>query len=190
MPVTYPDIAAAYEKYQKPLFFYIYKFVKNPERAADFVQDVFTKALESNERINNEEVLVRYLYKSARNRMINYHRWDKRKETMPLELAPEQFEDSVIRHLITEEHMGHVRSLIHKLPKQQAQIMRCMLDEGLEVGEIAKRLNTSQSAISVAKFRAIASLHKMAIGAANSGAIDVAMLTVAGSVLTVIKLLL
>src|SRR5919198_4549816 len=74
-PVTWPvDVEALYRTHVRPLYTFIYSKVGNREAAEDLTSEVFTKALTHLDPTREEHSIVAWLYRVARNAVVDYWR--------------------------------------------------------------------------------------------------------------------
>src|ERR1700733_7038908 len=81
-------LAVAYDRYSEPLFGYCQSLLRQPEDAADVVQDTFVIAASKLGRLRDPERLRAWLFAVARNECL--HRFKSRKDTSTLDDLPEQ----------------------------------------------------------------------------------------------------
>lgn len=63
-----------YQRYDKLLFLYAFKKLRNQEEAQDVVQDVFLWLLKNRKSLNLKTTLSGYLYKSVLNKIFDIYR--------------------------------------------------------------------------------------------------------------------
>lgn len=94
------------------LYLFVVKRVDNPQSAEDIVQDILLKAVEKIDGLQDEEKFLPWLYKIARNTIIDHYRKKRPEQTLPEMLALEEGStDSVLQEL-----EPCVTSLMDKLP--------------------------------------------------------------------------
>src|ERR1700730_13345490 len=86
-------LAAAYDKYAGDLFGYCQSMLRDPNDAADAVQDTFVIAASKLAGLRNPERLRAWLFAVARNECL--HRLKSRHAAAPLQDAPEPADESV-----------------------------------------------------------------------------------------------
>ena len=86
-------LAAAYDRYSGPLFGYCQSLLREPDDAADAVQDTFVIAASKVGLLRDPERLRAWLFTVARNECL--HRLKSRRAAAPLEDLPEQPDQSV-----------------------------------------------------------------------------------------------
>ena len=164
-----PDAwGALYEQYCSRVFRYISVRVQNQTDAEDLTEQVFLKALESCSSFRWHGVPIScWLFRIARNQVIDYWRTDKSKRTLPLDdlklsdtVDPESHAESSadIRQLI--EAVG-------RLTQAQQNVIELRFAAGLSTAEVAKTLGKSQGAVKVMQHSALAALQKQLSGWRN-----------------------
>lgn len=63
-----------FSKYNRPIYFFIYKMVHNKEAAEDITQDTFVKVFKNLEKVEADIKLSPWIYKIAYNTFIDYTR--------------------------------------------------------------------------------------------------------------------
>lgn len=146
-----------YLHYYDDLFYFAASLYSNTEVCADdVVQDVFLKLWELG-RMNFPSMisLKAYLVISIKNRFKNYldHRKHIEKHSKMLLLDEEYF----ITRVVETEFVSLFRSAVALLPEECAKVFTEYMN-GLDVKEIAKKLNKSEYTVYKQKDRAIAIL--------------------------------
>jgi len=137
-----------------PLFRFIYRSLKERDRANDIVQDTFEKLWIIVAEIEFGAVKP-WLFRTAYNRMIDVIRKDSR-----LSLV-ECYDDS---SLITEDPQENLNEVLHKALEKLPAIQRAVIllrdYEGYSYQEIASITNLSESQVKVYIFRGRVSLRR------------------------------
>lgn len=163
------DDAALAELYQChviTLLSYIRRYVATREDAEDVLVEVFLAVQERGGlgSLKEEEQLA-WLRRVAYNKCVDVLRRQQRHLTIALESVAEQLYELDERSpeqiaLRTEEH-SLLRNLLAELPAQQQAILYLKFGYRLSGVEIARRLNKSQSSVSMLLSRALNHLRKM-----------------------------
>jgi RNA polymerase sigma factor (sigma-70 family) len=137
-------LAAAYDRYSGPLFGYCQSLLRQPEDAADAVQDTFVIAAAKLGRLRDPERLRAWLFAVARNECL--HRIKSRKEAPALDDLPEQPDDSVDVGGEAEraESRALIRAAVGGLNDGERDVIN-QLWHGLEVPEVALVLGVSRN---------------------------------------------
>ena len=140
-----PDgLAAAYDKYAGDLYGYCRSLLRDPNDAADAVQDTFVIAASKLAGLRDRERLRAWLFAVARNECL--HRLKSRNAAAPLHDAPEQADDSVDVGGAAEraETVALIRAAVGGLNDGERDVIN-QYWHGLEVPEVAAVLGVSRN---------------------------------------------
>jgi RNA polymerase sigma factor (sigma-70 family) len=137
-------LAVAYDRYSGSLFGYCQSLLRQPEDAADAVQDTFVIAASKLGRLRDPERLRAWLFAVARNECLR--RLKSRKETPTLDDLPEQPDESVDVGGEAEraESRALIRAAVAGLNDGERDVIN-QLWHGLEVPEVAMVLGVSRN---------------------------------------------
>jgi RNA polymerase sigma factor (sigma-70 family) len=137
-------LAVAYDRYSGPLFGYCQSLLRQPEDAADAVQDTFVIAASKLGRLRDPERLRAWLFAVARNECL--HRLKSRKDAPTLDDLPEQPDESVDVGGEAEraESRALIRAAVAGLNDGERDVIN-QLWHGLEVPEVAMVLGVSRN---------------------------------------------
>lgn len=149
-----------YQKYERPLFQFIQRYLKNAEEAEEVFQEVFMKVLNHKSVEFIDESARGWLYVTARNMSLNRIR--KRTRTAKVkgqlaymdDLATYQFEDEKIQ----EDLMERIQQRSQKLSPEQQSMLEMRL-AGLSNKEIADLQNIPEGTVK-SRFHAIVQYFK------------------------------
>jgi RNA polymerase sigma factor (sigma-70 family) len=153
-------LTAVYQRYASALFAYLYRHANSQEDTEDLLLEVFLAALE---RPGFEGLSVKeqeaWLWCVARNKMTDHHRKRVRRQSVPLELAPEgeyeQDHETPEEHLLRQEESMRLQASIQQLPVLQQEIVRLRFVFGLRSAEIATIVQKSEGAVRVMLSRSL-----------------------------------
>lgn len=149
-----------YDKYEAQIYRFIYLKVGHREEAEDLTHQVFLKTWEN---IADYEFqgfpFSSWLYKAARNRVIDYYRMKKTDLNLE-DISEPQLEDPIPELLDSALNMEKVKKAIIELGNEQQDVIVLRFIEDLSVKETASILNKSESAIKLLQHRAIKNLKK------------------------------
>ena len=157
-----PDIwARLYEEYFPKIYRYIVLRVQNRTEAEDLAEQVFLKALESSPSFKWRGAPVSaWLFRIARNQVIDYWRTDKSKRMLPVD-------ESLISGAIEPEEAAERNSDIQlmiqavgQLTQAQRDVIELRFAGELSTAEVAKILGKSQGAVKVLQHSALSSLRR------------------------------
>jgi RNA polymerase sigma-70 factor, ECF subfamily len=139
-----------FERYQDPIFRFLYFRVGNRAVALDITQDTFTKTwtyLSSGKTIEHEEA---FLYRIAKNALIDYF---KKAKSFSLDAMVETgFDprtDKVTDDIFKRDDIATIRSLVEKLDEESRQIVYLRFAEEKPIEEIAQLFGKSTNAMTV-----------------------------------------
>ncbi len=137
-------LAAAYDRYSGPLFGYCQSLLREPDDAADAVQDTFVIAASKLGGLRDPERLRAWLFTVARNECL--HRLKSRRAAAPLEDVPEQPDESVDVSGEAEraESRALIRAAVGGLNDGERDVIN-QLWHGLEIPEVALVLGVSRN---------------------------------------------
>ncbi len=137
-----PSLEQVWQEFSEPLRRFLQRRVSDPVLAEDLLQEVFLKASAGLARLTETSRLPAWLFRIARNAVIDHYR--TRKETVPMPDtlaaadAPESGE--------TEALQAAFRRMIHSLPPPYREAILLTEFEGLTQQQYADRLGLSLSA--------------------------------------------
>jgi len=136
-------IALLYEKYASPLYATALRYAKSEADAQDILHDAFIHILDTIKQFEGRGSLLGWLTKIVINQALEWHRLQKKKNTVSYDdyeefIADESIADS--DKLTHEILLDFVRELA---PGQQA-VFNLYEIEGYSYKEIAKQLNSSE----------------------------------------------
>lgn len=145
-----PDLKSLFIKHAKALQSLLTRKVRDPQLAADLVQESFLRLAEQRgkERIDNSPA---YLYRTAHNLMIDHARQQSRRKTEPVphEALEEIVEErpGLDEEAAEAQHMRRLREAVAELPPRTREIFRLNRLEGLTHAEVARQLDISDSSV-------------------------------------------
>jgi RNA polymerase sigma-70 factor (ECF subfamily) len=150
-----------YDHFSEKLYKFIYFRVGHKEIAEDILADTFVKAWTRIQQVNSPKAFTGWLYKIAKNNIIDYYR--VKKITIDLNEVVDVLEDLASPidevNLIIEQRI--VIELIESLPSDQQEVIRYKFFEELENIEIAHIMDKSEGSIRVIQHRAVNKLKEL-----------------------------
>ena len=153
---------AAFGQVYDLLFQKIYRFifyrVGHKEVAEDLAEEVFIKAFGKLGTLDKPEVFLGWIYRIARNTVIDYYR--EKKLTVSLEDVENtlEYETNTVDLLQLEYEQAALLKLLKELGAEQQAVIKLKFLEDLSNAEIAVILNKTEGAIRVIQHRAITKL--------------------------------
>lgn len=160
------------EKYEKPLFFHVYKMVKDRNQVEDIVQEAFMKAFKNLESYNTNYAFSTWLYRITTNHTIDYLRKKKLKTTsihnpiktkdgeMEIEISGDSKTD---RQVIRKERKQIINNAIQNLPEKYRVVIEMRHLQELSYQEISDELDLPLGTVKAHIFRAREMLYKALI---------------------------
>lgn len=149
-----------YDRYYDGIYRYIFANVKNKWNAEDIVSVVFTKLYINREKITDVEGSKNWIYRIARNAIIDYYRANNKVIPINYILDSSNFEEGYDNILIQEE-FEEVFKIIDELPNETKNFLKLRYFEGLKFREISEATNTSESTVKTTVSRAIKRVKKI-----------------------------
>lgn len=162
------------ERYQKPLFHFIYRMVRDRDEAKDLLQETFIRLHRSLSSLREDKSLKSWLFRTANNLCIDHFRKHKPGRVTAFDhQAPESLaavesasidERTEIRPdeaAMQSAQQEKIIEAIQKLPKNQRMAMTLRSCEGLSMKEIADAMECSEQTIGTTLFAARKKLMKM-----------------------------
>jgi RNA polymerase sigma-70 factor (ECF subfamily) len=143
-------------KYQRKIYNLIYRYVPNSETARDLSQEVFIKAYRALPLFKRQSAFYSWLYRIAINLCIDFIRQQGRVQTLSIEdLTAGDNEELMFndeRPLPQEQAEARelgwlIGQAVLQLPPGQQRVFNLRYQEGLQLKEIAARLDRSEGTI-------------------------------------------
>ncbi len=138
------------ERYQQPLFTFVFRFCNNYHQAEDLVQEVFLRLIKSAKTYEPKAKFSTYIYTFAHNICVDHFRRGKKRKTVSLSqpIDVEQdltFEDTVKDERANPEKEYRQKSLekalqeaVSQLPEEQREVFLLREQMNLPFEEIAR----------------------------------------------------
>ncbi len=151
------NISKIYERFRKPLFYFILRKISNKDIAEDLLHEVFIKAYEKFDTLEDEEKIQSWLYKIASNTIIDYFRKKQISSTEHTDLFfEEEIEESVLSELSC-----CLSTLLNELPKNQKNILEAVYFKEMSLLEYSQINNINISTVKSHSKRAKDKLKKV-----------------------------
>lgn len=157
--------ARIYDQYVEKIYRFIFIKVSSYEVAQDLTSETFLKAWRVYKENNTEiKSISGFLYKIARNLVIDYYRQKKQHQSVSLETIEHldiKSSHNPLASFIFDQELKRIYQAIKKIkPEYQEVIIWYYLDE-LSVKEIAKILDKSENAIRLLIHRGLKELRQI-----------------------------
>ena len=146
-----------FDRYHSPLLSYI----GNRSDAKDLLQETFKKAFHKLHTFNESYSFKCWLYKIARNCMIDASRKDIRHQSLLLDLVPLIQNSTVKPHsasLVKDDYRSLIKAAINDLSEMQREVLIMSYYHGLTYNQISEILECSVSAVKTHMSRAVLKL--------------------------------
>lgn len=139
---------ALFDRYFYRLYHYTLKFIHDGRVSEEIVMDVMLAVWQKKQQLNSNRSLSAYLYKSVRNRLIDY----LRKQSLPTvsldQTAIEPSADCITDGRLLHKEMECLyKTGLDRLPPQKKRIFTMSREEGSSYQEIADRLQLSKNTV-------------------------------------------
>lgn len=144
------DLKGLFLKHASALRGYLARKVRDPQLAADLVQESFLRLAEQTrkERIDNT---AGYLYRTARNLLVDHIRQETRRKTDTVSHdALDEIEDEsagLEARAMAEQQRISLLQAVAELPERTREIFRLNRLEGLTHAEVARQLGICDSSV-------------------------------------------
>jgi RNA polymerase sigma-70 factor (family 1) len=142
--------AVVYTTYLNNIYRYVYSICYTKETSEEIVQELFIKVWENRANLVNVTSLKPYLYKSAKNLLLNHINRSKieLKVFDLIELNKrEEVNATTDSDLVYNDYYRIAQDAINLLPEKRRQIFRLRLNDDLSLDEIALRLSISKGVV-------------------------------------------
>lgn len=150
--------ASLYDLYFDKIYRFIFYKVGHKENAEDLCSQTFTKAIENIKQLKTDQLYFSaWLYKIARNTVIDYHR--SKKEN--LELAQDIYQENYMEEKISAKiDWEKISAKIENLPEEKKEMITMRLWDNLSYKEISQILGKSEASIKMSFSRTIKQLRE------------------------------
>jgi RNA polymerase sigma-70 factor, ECF subfamily len=146
---------ALFQRYQLPLYVYVFELAHDEQASLDIVQETFIAAVKHIGSLRDDGKFGSWLFGIAHQKVIQL--WRKRKEILFDEVpeSPDEFENSPDDLLIRREQEAEFMNLLNQLPLPQHSVLLLHYVEDFSLEEIARitetQLGTVKSRLHYAK---------------------------------------
>ena len=149
-PVTEDTVTdRLYERYAAAIFTYLRQHTLSHEDAEDILVDTFMAAIENEQFAQlSEQAQVAWLWRVARNKVVDSFRRASVRRSVPLELVAETILEDETRspeQMVVRQDL--VRNLLRRLSPLQQEVMWLRFGYNLRSAEIASILGKQESAV-------------------------------------------
>ena len=128
-----------FQRYQLPLYVYVYELVRNEQASLDLVQETFISAVRHIRTLQHDEKFGGWLFGIAHQKCLQQWRRQGRDAVLRDELAdaPTADDDLPLDRLLREEQEAELMNLLDQLPLPQRSVLLLHFIEDFSLEEIA-----------------------------------------------------
>ena len=130
-------------KYQKPLYYMLYRMLSNHEDASDLLQKTFVKAFTGLDSFERRSTFKTWLYQIAINLAKNVYRDRSKAQQVPIDDVIIRRDPRTLEALIQKESRLLLRQVLDGLPEKQRMTVMLRIQEGRKFEEIAEIMQCS-----------------------------------------------
>jgi len=154
-------LIGVYRLYNKPLFYFVQRYLKNYQIAEEVVADVFVKVWERRLQFADMNRLRAFLYIAAKNMCLNRLRGERIfKDAENIEDYDQLLTEDgdAFTQMVRAELLKSIMEEVQRLPEKQRQIFQMSFLDDMSIDEIGTKLGMSPNAVYANKSRALATL--------------------------------
>jgi RNA polymerase sigma-70 factor (ECF subfamily) len=152
---------ALVRRYQEPVYFLCYRYVRDHDTAAELSQRAFVRAMDSIRDLRQAEIFRSWLFKIAVNLALNHLRDAAKFVEQPT------FEGAVLPEaqslMEAAEASRGLEAAVARLPNKQRMIVELRVYQELSFRDIAQALDTTANAAKVGFHHAIKNLRRLLV---------------------------
>jgi RNA polymerase sigma factor (sigma-70 family) len=157
--------ACLYLRYAPKLLAYLCQHISSLEDAEDMLFSIFLIVLEHEQTlaVRTEDEQRAWLWKVARNKVIDYHRQAYRRHFLSLEYVADIVDDErgPEQIVLRQEEQDQLHTQLEQLSALQKEVLQLRFTAGLRCAEIAAVLNKREGAIRTLLSRALNTLRSI-----------------------------
>jgi RNA polymerase sigma-70 factor (ECF subfamily) len=152
-----------YDRHVDAIYRYVYYRVRDDAEAEDLTSDVFMRALKAMPRYEPRQAFLAWLYRIARNAVIDRARRGGRQVSFEDALEHPSAEHIVVpdNELVARSDSDTLRKALAKLTPLQQEVVVLRFLEGYSTQEIARIVGKREGTVRGIQFRAIGALRQM-----------------------------
>lgn len=150
-----------YERYHKMLFAFFWRMSGSIEASEDLVQTVFFRILKNRTQFKGKGKFSSWMFQIAHHAWADYYK-KNRLTDLKDNMDRWELKDglSTDEQIMKEEQLRQLRKALHRLSADKREVLILSRYQGLKYHEIANILNTSEGAVKLRVFRAMAELRE------------------------------
>src|SRR2546426_3965985 len=154
---------ALYDRYFERVYRYVYYRVREEAEAEDVTSEVFFRALRAMPRYEPRQPFLAWLYRIARNAVIDRARATRPRLSFEDALAHPDAGDHIVdpdAELLATDRRARLRTALAKLTREQQEVVVLRFVEGLSADEVGKIMGKRAGTVRGLQFRALQALKK------------------------------
>lgn len=158
-----------FTRYYRQLVYFVDKMLQDQALAEDIVVETFVALYESDASFESMPQLSAYLYTTAKNRTINYIKYQDRRLTRLQQYlgVMEEHPDYWQQETVEANLLQRIYTAVDCLPPQCKTIFKMLYQQQLSYDEVATALQLTSRTVRNQKARAIALLRKVLVHDSN-----------------------
>jgi len=138
-----------YERYHKPLYSFLYKFLKSPELTEDMTQEIFMKLWDGRAELPALLSVKSYLFTIGRNHVFNFLKRAGTDRTAKAEILKHYSTagNTLENVLHSRDYLRYLDHLLDGLSPQSREVFRLCRQEGMTYDETASLLGISRNTV-------------------------------------------
>ncbi|TMD58407.1 MAG: RNA polymerase sigma factor [Chloroflexi bacterium] len=155
--------AALYDRYFELVYRYVYYRVREVEEAEDVTSEVFFRALRAMPRYEPRQPFLAWLYRIARNAVIDRARAARPRVSFEDALAHPDAGDHVVdpdARILATDRRARLKTALGTLTAEQQEVVILRFVEGLSAEEVGKIMGKRPGTVRGLQFRALQALKK------------------------------
>jgi RNA polymerase sigma-70 factor (ECF subfamily) len=152
------------QRYQRQVYFLVWRYVRNDEDAKDLTQATFVRAWGNAAGFRGDASIRTWLYRIAANLAMNHRR--DRGRWLPSGVEPEDLpvDSAATERLVEAETSKQLLHAVEQLPPKQRLVVELRVQEGLSFREVADAAECSEDAAKANFHHAIKRLRTLLAG--------------------------
>jgi len=148
---SYNAFDQLYEIYADLLYGFVLDLTKSPSEAKDILQETFLRIWINRANISIDYPFKAYLYKIARNLILNSFRKQMNSIAFENYICSEEYQENADnnteKEIYFDEFYKNLEKVKNELPERQKQIFELSREQGMSIAEIARDLNISEQTV-------------------------------------------
>ena len=145
-----------YKDYFQYVFSYLLSFTNNPEIAEELTQETFYGVIKNIHKFQNNSSLKTWIYKIAKNKLIDYYKKIKKIQNMDIDEVSEKFLliNSFEEEYADREELINVYKRIHRLDEKSKEVVYLRIKCEFNFKEIGNIMGKSEEWARITFYRA------------------------------------